>query len=137
MSYDLQVMSPKDPKTGASTEEPNAALARTQVPAEDERMRTLASPQADAALASSPATLEQTSEHQEGFPSRTLPKHDSIRVVFEEFLHDHDLPIHDPTKMQELAIENPKDYRYTKYLNAYHQLDAEMKAKVPKIATPY
>ena len=88
MSYDLQVMSPKDPKTGASTEEPNAALARTQVPAEDERMGTLASSQAAAALASTPATLEQTSEHQEGFPSRTLPTHDPIRVVFEEFLHD-------------------------------------------------
>ena len=80
---------------------------------------------------------DESSDHTTGFTRRNLPKHDSIYVVFEEFKHDPDVPVHDPSKVQELAIENPDDTRFSKYLAAYFQLSAQMQAEVPKIATPY
>ena len=80
---------------------------------------------------------EESSDETTGFTRRNLPTHDPIYVVFEEFKQDPDLPVHDPSRVQELAIENPDDPRFQKYLAAYFQLSATMQKEVPKIATPY
>ena len=143
--------SPQDP--GASTDETQAIREESQAAvggmqqsdaargsnhnvANREEAMLLSARESTQANAES-GSQEESSDKTTGFTRRNLPMHDPIYVVFEEFKHDPDLPVQDPSRVQELAIENPDDPRFQKYLAAYFQLSATMKKEVPKIATPY
>ena len=54
-----------------------------------------------------------------------------------EVKRDQDPPIHDPQRMQELAIGNPEYVRLQRYIQAYFKLTQQMQEEVSKIATPY
>ena len=109
-------MSPNSSKTPrASAEETHAARESARVPEEDTSANRsnrdslqLMSTRENSPAKAIEGSHNESSEQQTGLRRRHLPKHDPIYIVFGEFKHDHDVPIHDPTRVQELAIEIPK-----------------------------
>ena len=103
----LQVMSPRSSEAqGASTEETYAFRKNLQVPVEEKQQRDAARKSIRSVANRDEATLMSAREstpayaiavwkdeslyHTTGLLRRTLPMHDTIYDVFEEFTHHHD-----------------------------------------------